>query len=99
VAREGEIIQLRVPGLAGHLAAEIAAMVAVLRDVDLKKPPSVAESVDWARTLLALGADRAVRRGHPAGPCGPAEVPAGHRNRAGQAVAGPMIFPAGIPGG
>ena len=57
VAREGEIIQLRVPGLADHLAAEIAAMVAVLRDVDLKKPPSVAESVDWARTLLALGAD------------------------------------------
>jgi MoxR-like ATPase len=57
VAREGEIIQLRVPGLAGHLAAEIAAIVAVLRDVDLKKPPSVAESVDWARTLLALGAD------------------------------------------
>ena len=55
-AREAEIIRMRVPGLAGHLAAEIAAMVAVLRDVDLKKPPSVAESVDWARTLLALGA-------------------------------------------
>jgi MoxR-like ATPase len=55
-AREGEIIRMRVPGLADHLAAEIAAMVAVLRDVDLKKPPSVAESVDWARTLLALGA-------------------------------------------
>jgi MoxR-like ATPase len=56
VTREAEIIQMRVPGLADHLAAEIAAMVAVLRDVDLKKPPSVAESVDWARTLLALGA-------------------------------------------
>jgi MoxR-like ATPase len=54
--REAEIIRLRVPGLADHLAAEIAAMVAVLRGVDLKKPPSVAESVDWARTLLALGA-------------------------------------------
>jgi MoxR-like ATPase len=56
-AREAEIIRLRVPGLADHLAAEIAAMVAVLRGVDLKKPPSVAESVDWARTLLALAAD------------------------------------------
>ena len=56
-AREAEIIRLHVPGLADHLAAEIAALVAVLRDVDLKKPPSVAESVDWARTLLALGAD------------------------------------------
>jgi MoxR-like ATPase len=55
-AREAEIIRLRVPGLADHLAAEIAAMVAVLRGVDLKKPPSVAESVDWARTLLALAA-------------------------------------------
>jgi MoxR-like ATPase len=55
--REAEIIRLRVPGLADHLAAEIAAMVAVLRGVDLKKPPSVAESVDWARTLLALAAD------------------------------------------
>ena len=55
-AREAEIIRLRVPGLADHLAAEVAAMVAVLRGVDLKKPPSVAESVDWARTLLALGA-------------------------------------------
>ena len=54
-AREAEIIRMRVPGLADHLAAEIAAMVAVLRGVDLKKPPSVAESVDWARTLLALG--------------------------------------------
>jgi MoxR-like ATPase len=56
VAREAEIIRLHVPRLADHLAAEIAALVAVLRDVDLKKPPSVAESVDWARTLLALGA-------------------------------------------
>src|SRR6202012_5168711 len=56
-AREAEIIRLHVPCLAAHLAEEIAALVAVLRDVDLKKPPSVAESVDWARTLLALGAD------------------------------------------
>jgi MoxR-like ATPase len=56
VPRETDIIRLRVPGLAAHLAAEIAALVAVLRGVDLKKPPSVAESVDWARTLLALGA-------------------------------------------
>jgi hypothetical protein len=31
--------------------------VAVLRSMDLKKPPSIAESLDWARTLLTLGAD------------------------------------------
>jgi MoxR-like ATPase len=68
-AREAEIIRLHVPGLADHLAAEIAALVAVLRDVDLKKPPSVAESVDWARTLLALGAgelsDEVIRQTMP----------------------------------
>jgi MoxR-like ATPase len=69
VPRETEIIRLQVPGLADHLAAEIAALVAVLRDVDLKKPPSVAESVDWARTLLALGAgelsDEVIRQTMP----------------------------------
>jgi MoxR-like ATPase len=56
IDREAEIIQLRVPGLADHLAAEIAALVALLRSTDLRKPPSIAESIDWARTLLALGA-------------------------------------------
>jgi MoxR-like ATPase len=56
VEREAEIIQLRVPELAGHLAREIAALVALLRKTDLRKPPSIAESLDWARTLVALGA-------------------------------------------
>jgi MoxR-like ATPase len=69
VPRETEIIRMRVPGLADHLGAEIAALVAVLRGVDLKKPPSVAESVDWARTLLALGAgelsDEVIRQTMP----------------------------------
>ena len=55
--REAEILQLRVPELAGHLASEIARLVALLRATDLRKPPSIAESLDWARTLLALGAD------------------------------------------
>ena len=57
VAREAEIVQLHVPELSGHLAREIAALVATLRSADLKKPPSISESVDWARTLIALGAD------------------------------------------
>jgi MoxR-like ATPase len=56
VDREAEIVQLHVPELADHLAREIAALVAVLRSADLKKPPSISESVDWARTLMALGA-------------------------------------------
>jgi MoxR-like ATPase len=56
MAREAEIVQLHVPALSDHLASEIAALVAVLRGADLKKPPSISETVDWARTLLALGA-------------------------------------------
>jgi MoxR-like ATPase len=54
--REAEIIQMRVPELTEHLAREIADLVALLRTTGLKKPPSIAESLDWARTLVALGA-------------------------------------------
>jgi len=54
--REAEIIRMRVPGLAAHLAREVASIVGLLRRADLRKPPSIAESLDWARTLLALGA-------------------------------------------
>ncbi len=56
VEREAEIVQLHVPELSAHLAKQIAALVAVLRGADLKKPPSISETVDWARTLLVLGA-------------------------------------------
>ena len=45
------------PELAAHLAAEISQLVALLRKTDLRKPPSISESLDWARTLIALGAD------------------------------------------
>ncbi|HTA11532.1 MAG TPA: MoxR family ATPase, partial [Streptosporangiaceae bacterium] len=54
--REAEIVQLHVPELSEHLASEIASLVATLRGADLKKPPSISETVDWARTLLTLGA-------------------------------------------
>jgi MoxR-like ATPase len=54
--REAEIVRLHVPELAEHLATEIAELTALLRKADLKKPPSIAESLDWARTLLTLGA-------------------------------------------
>jgi MoxR-like ATPase len=56
VEQEAEIVRLHVPELSAHLADQIAALVAVLRGADLKKPPSISETVDWARTLLALGA-------------------------------------------
>jgi MoxR-like ATPase len=54
--REAEIVQLHVPELSARLASEVAALVAVLRGADLKKAPSISETVDWARTLIALGA-------------------------------------------
>ena len=54
--REAEIVRLHVPELAAHLAREVAELIALLRQADLKKPPSIAESLDWARTLLTLGA-------------------------------------------
>ena len=53
---EAQIIRLHVPDLAEHLVSEIAELVALLRNADLKKAPSIAESLDWARTLLTLGA-------------------------------------------
>ncbi|WP_201931863.1 AAA family ATPase [Nocardioides donggukensis] len=52
--REREILLARVPELPKQLAAEVVAVIARLRELDLKKSPSIAESVDWARTLLAL---------------------------------------------
>src|SRR5213076_2578426 len=53
--REIEIVSLRVPGIPGRLAAQAAAFVQGLRRLDLAKPPGVAETIDWARALAALG--------------------------------------------
>jgi MoxR-like ATPase len=56
VQREAEIVALHVPELGEHLAKQVAELVALVRAADVKKPPSISESVDWARTLVALGA-------------------------------------------
>jgi MoxR-like ATPase len=53
--REREIILARVPGLPEHLAGQIAQVMRTLRGLELRKRPSVSESLDWARTLLLLG--------------------------------------------
>jgi MoxR-like ATPase len=53
-AREQLILNARVPGLSEHLAAQVANVVRSIRNLDLKKAPSVSETIDWARTLLAL---------------------------------------------
>ena len=55
--REIEIVRLRVPGVPERLAAEAVNFVQALRRLDLAKPPGVAETVDWAQALAALGQD------------------------------------------
>ncbi|WP_236792025.1 MoxR family ATPase [Amycolatopsis sp. GM8] len=57
VEREREIVLAAVPGITEHLATEAARVVASLRGLDLKKRPSVSETLDWARALLLLGVD------------------------------------------
>jgi hypothetical protein len=53
--REKAIVLSRVPEIAEQLAEQLVRTVRSLRSMELKKSPSVAESIDWARTLLALG--------------------------------------------
>ncbi|GAA3947204.1 MoxR family ATPase [Microbacterium soli] len=53
--REREIIKARVPGLSDRLAGRVSETVAAVRSMDLKKNPSVSETLDWARTLALLG--------------------------------------------
>jgi MoxR-like ATPase len=55
--REKEILLARVPELPEQLAVQVARIVRSIRAMDLKKAPSVSESIDWARTLLALAVE------------------------------------------
>ena len=55
IEREIAIVRLRVPGIPERLAVEAAAFVRGLRGLDLAKPPGVAETIDWAQALDALG--------------------------------------------
>ncbi len=55
--REREIVVSQVPGLPDKVASQLVATIARLRDLELRKAPSIAESVDWARTLIALEID------------------------------------------
>ncbi len=54
---ELEIVRLHAPELGEAVAHRLVEVVQMVRELDLKKPPSVAESIDWARALLLLGAD------------------------------------------
>jgi MoxR-like ATPase len=55
--REMEIVRLHTPEIDEKLARRLVEVVHMIRQLDLKKPPSIAESIDWARTLLLLGAE------------------------------------------
>jgi MoxR-like ATPase len=58
VEREQEIVLSRVPGVSGTLASQITGVVRSLRQLELKKKPSVSETIDWAQTLYLLGAEQ-----------------------------------------
>ena len=53
---ELEIVRLHAPELDETVARRLVEIVHMVRELDLKKPPSIAESIDWARALLLLGA-------------------------------------------
>ncbi len=66
VEREREIVMTRVPDAPEALADQLVRIVRSLRQLELKKPPSISETIDWARTLLELGfesVDEEVARG------------------------------------
>jgi MoxR-like ATPase len=53
--REKEIVLAKVPGVTESLADQVARIVRSIRQLELKKSPSVSETIDWARTLVLLG--------------------------------------------
>ena len=55
VDRERRIVLARVPGISEHLAEQVVRIVRSIRQLELKKQPSVSETLDWARTLVLLG--------------------------------------------
>jgi MoxR-like ATPase len=57
IEREAEIVHLHAPDLSAILTRRLVEVIEMVRALDLKKPPSIAESIDWARTLVLLGAD------------------------------------------
>jgi MoxR-like ATPase len=57
IERELEIVHLHAPELDQAVARKLVEVIHMVRSLDLKKPPSIAESIDWARALLLLGAE------------------------------------------
>jgi len=63
--RELEIVRSRVPGVSEQLARKVVAAVQAVRKLDLKKPPSISETLDWVRALTLLNASTLERRSSP----------------------------------
>ena len=55
--RERAIVLAKVPGIEAHLAEEVVRIVRLLRGLELRKAPSISETLDWARTLVLLGVE------------------------------------------
>ena len=55
--REMEIVRLHTPELSETMTRKLVEVIRMVRGLDLKKPPSIAESIDWARSLLLMGAE------------------------------------------
>ena len=91
--REKEIVLTKVPDITEALADQVARIVRSIRQLELKKSPSVSETIDWARTLMLLGvetvdAETATEHGQH-----PAQVPERHR----QGGEGVQLRPAAPP--
>ena len=54
---ELEIVRMHTPELGEEISRKLVQVIHQVRELDLKKPPSIAESIDWARSLILLGAD------------------------------------------
>jgi MoxR-like ATPase len=57
IERELQIVKLHAPDVDDAVARKLVEVIHLIRGLDLKKPPSIAESIDWARALVLLGAD------------------------------------------
>jgi MoxR-like ATPase len=79
IEREREIVLTRVPGISASLADQVVRIVRSIRNLELKKAPSVSETLDWARTLLLLGIQSSTPRHGHRDPPRPAQVPVRHR--------------------
>ncbi len=58
MAREKQIVLTKVPDITDNLADQVARIVRSIRQLELKKAPSVSETIDWARTLILLGIEK-----------------------------------------